>query len=133
MFAIEQHVYDISMWFLLGLLEELWRKYFIHIKYKNKFNINVIQIWKRNDTTRATTFDYHSKWMGKLVMPTNLIFSSPYNAPTLFRYLQMRSFMYKESILKTWHPYSIWLGFPYYDVIETASPIPHTAHWVDTW
>jgi len=99
--------------------------------------INIIQIWNRNGTTKATTFDHHSS-MGNLVWTTNVVISSSYNAPTLFRNLQMRSFMYEESILKTWHPNSPWLGFPYYDVIGTASPIPHmgtwwTAHWVDTW
>jgi len=64
--------------------------------------INIIQIWSRNGTTKATTFNYHSKRMEKLVMPTNLVFYSPYNASTLFRDLQMRSFMYKGSVLKTY-------------------------------
>jgi len=65
--------------------------------------INIIQIWNRNDTTKATTFDYHSS-MGNLVWTTHVVISSSYNAPTLFINLQTRSFMYKESILKTWHP-----------------------------
>lgn len=103
--------------------------------------INIIHIWNRNGTTKDTTFDYHSKRMGKLVMPTNLVFCSNYNASTHFRNLQMWALMWQEDTfctLQTWHLHIPWYGFPYYDMTETASPIRHmvtcwTAHCVDTW